>query len=74
MYFLLLLDSKCGSPPKVKDGFIKGQEKDAYLSGERVIYDCVNGYTTGQNVNYITCEDSVWTEAPLCKSKHFIFL
>ncbi|KAM5148312.1 complement factor H [Mantella aurantiaca] len=59
--------SICGTPPNVKNAVIRGQNKITYLPREKVAYDCVGGYTMGQNANYITCEDSVWTEPPVCR-------
>ncbi|XP_077308812.1 complement factor H-like isoform X2 [Lithobates pipiens] len=61
------IDSSCRQPPTISNGVLKEQKKATYLSGERVIYECSNGYTMGQNANYITCENSVWTELPECR-------
>ncbi|XP_077308815.1 coagulation factor XIII B chain-like isoform X2 [Lithobates pipiens] len=59
--------SSCRQPPTISNGVLKEQKKATYLSGQRVIYECSNGYTMGQNANYITCENSVWTELPECR-------
>ncbi|XP_073448996.1 coagulation factor XIII B chain-like isoform X3 [Aquarana catesbeiana] len=61
--------SSCKPPPKVTNGILKEvQKKDTYFSGERVTYECAKGYTMGQSANYITCEDNVWTEPPVCRA------
>ncbi|XP_073467157.1 coagulation factor XIII B chain-like [Aquarana catesbeiana] len=61
-------DSSCGRPPKITNGVLKEEQKKAtYLSGERATYECSKGYTMGQNTKYITCENSVWTELPVCR-------
>lgn len=60
--------SSCGRPPKMTNGVLKEEKKKAtYLSGERATYECSKGYTMGQNTKYITCENSVWTELPVCR-------
>ncbi|XP_018428630.1 PREDICTED: coagulation factor XIII B chain-like [Nanorana parkeri] len=59
--------SSCGPPQKISNGEIRGQEKTTYLTGEEVIYDCVRGFTVGNNANFITCENAAWTEPPECR-------
>ncbi|XP_040216995.1 complement factor H-like isoform X6 [Rana temporaria] len=61
------IDSSCGLPPKMTNGRLKEAQKAKYLSGERATYECYGGYTMRQNANYITCENSEWTELPVCR-------
>ncbi|XP_068100072.1 complement factor H-related protein 1-like isoform X1 [Hyperolius riggenbachi] len=53
----------CRPPAEISNGKLREQTKTKYLPGDRVFYDCDPGYTTGPaNIDYITCEDTRWTD------------
>ncbi|XP_068120876.1 complement factor H-related protein 3-like isoform X1 [Hyperolius riggenbachi] len=53
----------CRPPTEISNGKLREQKKTKYLPSDRVFYDCDSGYTTGPaNIDYITCEDTRWTD------------
>ncbi|XP_068096213.1 coagulation factor XIII B chain-like isoform X2 [Hyperolius riggenbachi] len=60
------IGEKCGSPPVVQNGDIKGLRKLNYDSGSSVEYQCANLYILEGN-NRIKCEDGEWEKAPICR-------
>ncbi|XP_068120878.1 complement factor H-related protein 2-like isoform X2 [Hyperolius riggenbachi] len=55
--------SVCRPPTEISNGKLREQKKTKYLPSDRVFYDCDSGYTTGPaNIDYITCEDTRWTD------------
>ncbi|XP_069497594.1 complement factor H-like isoform X2 [Ambystoma mexicanum] len=56
----------CSAAPQVENADIVGQAKGIYTSGERVTYECHQGYAFEKH-SHVTCLDSEWTEAPVCE-------
>ncbi|XP_068120881.1 uncharacterized protein [Hyperolius riggenbachi] len=53
----------CRPPADIPNGKVRTPKKAAYSSGERVFYECEIDYSTGEGtVDYITCENTKWTD------------
>ncbi|XP_035169381.1 complement factor H-related protein 1 isoform X6 [Oxyura jamaicensis] len=59
-------DVRCENPPEILNGHITSTQKEKYLPGAKVHYECeINSQIMG--VNYVICSDGHWTQVPSCR-------
>ncbi|NXC38026.1 CFAH factor, partial [Penelope pileata] len=59
-------DVSCGAPPQIPSAYIASTQQQRYLPGARVEYECESDLQIA-GVNYVTCLDGQWSEAPTCE-------
>ncbi|OXB84184.1 UNVERIFIED_CONTAM: hypothetical protein H355_007067 [Colinus virginianus] len=59
-------DVSCGAPPEIHNAYITSTQKQRYLPGARVQYECDSNFQI-IGVNYVTCSDGQWSRTPTCK-------
>ena len=72
-------DILCGQPPAVRHAAIKDLTQMEmfspmnYQDGDKVYYQCNDGYQMFTNTNYVTCSNGEWVGAtPLC-SEFYVY-
>ncbi|XP_067996989.1 complement factor H isoform X1 [Melanerpes formicivorus] len=59
-------DVACGAPPEIPSADITSVQKERYLPGARVHYECKSRFQV-LDENYITCTNGEWSKPPACR-------
>ncbi|XP_064372477.1 coagulation factor XIII B chain [Dromaius novaehollandiae] len=59
-------DASCGAPPEVPRASTASSQHERYLPGARVQYECETNFQI-MGVNYVTCTNGQWSQAPTCR-------
>nr|XP_013816650.1 PREDICTED: complement factor H [Apteryx mantelli mantelli] len=65
-------DVSCGAPPEVPRASIASSQHERYLPGARVQYECETNFQI-MGVNYVTCTNGQWSQAPTCRGRRSYF-
>lgn len=71
-FFHFVLGRPCAPPPEIQNGAV-AQEKDSYLYGEEVTYNCDEGFGIDGPAS-IRCLGEKWSHPPECISTVYLIL
>nr|XP_033818059.1 complement factor H isoform X2 [Geotrypetes seraphini] len=60
------LDTSCGIPPSIENAEIISTNKERYISGDKVDYECIRGFILHEGVLQSTCQNREWSKVPVC--------
>ncbi|OPJ77189.1 complement factor H [Patagioenas fasciata monilis] len=59
-------DVTCGAAPEIPNAYIASTQREGYLPGARVQYECESNFQM-MDINYVTCTNGQWSQAPTCR-------
>ncbi|NWV13177.1 CFAH factor, partial [Ptilonorhynchus violaceus] len=59
-------DISCGAAPEIPNAHIASTQRERYLPGARVHYQCERNFQM-MGENYIVCTNGEWSQAPSCR-------
>ncbi|XP_071607155.1 complement factor H isoform X1 [Heliangelus exortis] len=59
-------DVRCGAAPEIPNAYITSIQKEWYLPGARVQYECESNFQM-MGGHYVTCTNGDWSQAPTCR-------
>lgn len=62
------LDQRCGDPPAIEHGDVKGNKTEKYPPGRPVEYQCHEGFAISET-RFVTCSNRKWSQPPTCNEK-----